>query len=355
MEIKKTQYRVADFLAWQRQGNLDLNPVFQRRSVWSSGAKSFFIDTVVRGWPAPVIYIWERIDLASQEATREVVDGQQRLRTLFAFIDPSCLADFDESDDFLVKAIHNKSIADTPYGDLPEDVKHDILGYEFSTHVLPSQIEEREVLQIFSRLNSTGVRLNRQELRNAEYFGDFKTEMYNLALEQLERWRLWLRNAEIRIARMLEVEITSDLCILIVSGVTKKTQQIISRYYGDFDEMFPGRNEVSRRFRTVMDAIDGLIGTEISSSAYSLDIHFYSLFAYLYDKMFGLGSNLAKRSPNRLPKSLREYLMDASTQIDDEEYPEEYAEAFQSVRPDAVSRQQRLRFLAEVCDGAFDT
>ena len=98
--IAKIQYRVTDFLDWRKQDSLNLNPPFQRRSVWKPDAKSYFIDTVVRGLPAPIIYIRERIDLNSQTTKREVIDGQQRLRTIFDFIDNS----------FTVKKVHNSEI-----------------------------------------------------------------------------------------------------------------------------------------------------------------------------------------------------------------------------------------------------
>jgi len=57
LDIRKTQFTVADFLSWQREGTLNLNPRFQRRSVWKPGARSYFLDTVVRGLPAPIIYL----------------------------------------------------------------------------------------------------------------------------------------------------------------------------------------------------------------------------------------------------------------------------------------------------------
>ena len=86
--IAKTEYKVADFLQWQRAGDLELAPVFQRRSVWNRKAKSYLVDTVVRGLPTPIIFL-SRPDrpLNSLHAVREVVDGQQRLRTLIGFID----------------------------------------------------------------------------------------------------------------------------------------------------------------------------------------------------------------------------------------------------------------------------
>ena len=85
-QINKTVFKVSDFLSWQKAGNLDLTPPFQRRSVWKKGAKSYLIDTIIRGLPIPIIFIRDKqSDEFSLEPLREVVDGQQRLRTLISF------------------------------------------------------------------------------------------------------------------------------------------------------------------------------------------------------------------------------------------------------------------------------
>ena len=132
-DIAKTEYKVADFLQWQRAGDLNLAPVFQRRSVWNAKAKSYLVDTVVRGLPTPIIFLRDRIDLRGLRTTREVVDGQQRLRTLIAFIDPDALPDFDEErDSFLVTRTHNPEIAGLRFGQLRSEMQHRILNYSFS-------------------------------------------------------------------------------------------------------------------------------------------------------------------------------------------------------------------------------
>ena len=120
---------------------------------------------------------------------REVIDGQQRLRTIFAFVSPDLLRDFDQRrDGFSVKRVHNEELADLSYTALSSHHRSRILEYQFSTHVLPASIEDRDVLEMFARLNATGEKLNSQELRNAKYFGVLKTVLYALAHEQLERW-----------------------------------------------------------------------------------------------------------------------------------------------------------------------
>ena len=77
-------------------------------------------------------------------------------------------------------------------------------------------------MQIFSRMNSTGYKLNPQELRNAEWFGEFKAVAYELATEQLERWRRWNVFDSDQIARISEVELVSEFLMLIFHGTFEK-------------------------------------------------------------------------------------------------------------------------------------
>ncbi|MGY4572960.1 DUF262 domain-containing protein [Bradyrhizobium sp. USDA 3256] len=187
----RTLYRVSDFVGWQREGTLELNPNFQRRSVWKKGAKSFLIDTIIRGFPVPIIFLRDKkTDLKTLKGKRDVVDGQQRIRTLLSFIDHNLLPDYDpQRDDFEINKTHNKDFGGKRFHQLTMEVRQRILDYQFSVHSFPTDTDDRMILQIFARMNATGVKLNPQELRNAEFFGEFKTSAYELATEQLYRWR----------------------------------------------------------------------------------------------------------------------------------------------------------------------
>ena len=91
----KTIFTISQFLDWQRQGTLDLSPIFQRRPVWKPSAKSLLVDSIIRGYSLPIILLRQVQDLDTLSMKMEVVDGQQRLRTLLGFIEPACLADYD--------------------------------------------------------------------------------------------------------------------------------------------------------------------------------------------------------------------------------------------------------------------
>jgi len=298
-DIKKTQYRVSDFLSWQRSKSLILSPSFQRRPVWQKGAKSYLMDTVIRGLPIPIIFLREqKSDLKTLEPKREIVDGQQRIRTILSYIDHTLLTDYSvERDEFEIKDTHNKALSGKKFNMLDQDIKQRILDYEFSVHVLPSQVEDSEVLEIFARMNATGVKLNEQELRNAKYFGYFKTLSYRLASEQLQRWRSWKVFSEHNIARMDEVELTSEFLILIIKGLSARDHKLIDRYYKDYEIEFNDKNEVEKRFNGVMDAIDDILGKEMPNIAFNKKTLVYNLFAVFYDKQYTIGSSLKKKKP----------------------------------------------------------
>ena len=146
LNVAKTVYKVSDFLSWQRNGSLVLSPSFQRRPVWSHASKSYLIDTVVQGLPIPIIFLREQTDLKTLEPIREVVDGQQRLRTLLAFIEPGSLgkAYNPRIDDFTIQKAHNKELAGIKFIDFPNSLKRAnlIMSLVFTYYLLKQRIEK---------------------------------------------------------------------------------------------------------------------------------------------------------------------------------------------------------------------
>ena len=289
LDVTRTQYKVSDFLSWQRAGTLLLSPKFQRRPVWKKGAKSYLIDTIVRGLPIPILFLRERhTDLNSLEPAREIVDGQQRIRTIITYVAPHLLKNLNKNrEPFTILPAHNEKLAGKEFEQLSASVKRSILDYQFSVHVLPSGTDDREVLQIFARMNSTGTKLNAQELRNAEFFGEFKTSMYDTALRHLNSWRTWKVFTEDNISRMDEVELTSEFAIYMLQGISARNKPMIDRMYHKKDNCYPERGEVERRFDIVMDSIDDAFGRDLPRMLFRRKTLFYGLFAILYKIQFG--------------------------------------------------------------------
>ena len=238
MNIQKTFYKVVDFVNWQKNNQLSLSPEFQRRAVWKSGAKSYLIDTMVKGMPIPIIFLRDkRTNINDFEPIREVVDGQQRLRTVLSFVCPQFLHDYDPNrDDFTVTKSHNPQLAGKTFQELDEETQRQILDYEFDTHILPSKMDDRQIIQIFRRMNSTSFTVNKQELRNSGFFGEFKTSIYELATEQLHRWRKWRVFTEDNLSRMGEVELSTECVeVIIRNEISGKSPTRLDKLYEDYD------------------------------------------------------------------------------------------------------------------------
>lgn len=288
LHVEKTTYTIVDFLEWQRQGSLDLHPFYQRRSVWNPRIRSLLIDSLLRGYPLPLVFLHNRLDVSTSRTVRQVVDGQQRLRTILSYIDLDSLTDVDEWDRFTVLRSHNRDYAGLSFQQLPEAVQTRILQTPLSVNVLPSDIDDVTVLTIFQRMNSTGLKLNSQEIRNATWFGEFKELSYALAYEQNQRWLNWEIYSRQDVAQMKEVEMTSDLLGFLISGIMLRSKATIDGLYRKFDESIPEKDELTELFVSTFDKLEKVYGTTGSRSSlrrFRTTAWFYVAFAVASGKL----------------------------------------------------------------------
>lgn len=356
LNVTRTVYRVLDFLSWQRSKSLVLRPFFQRGSVWNRKAKSYLIDSILRGFPVPILFLQDRTDKDTHEAIRHVVDGQQRLRTVLGFVDLKCLKDYSDDDDFQILPSHNPDLAGLRFKELSQEAKDRILNFEFSVHVLPAGAPNSTILEVFSRLNSSGVRLNDQELRNAEFHGEFRLVCTRLALEWTDQWLEWKVFGRSQVARMAEVELTSELVQFMIQGFQGKSQPALNQIYSTYDDNFPNAEAVLRRFRAVMTSLqelwspelDEIFGEEFSETGFNSRGWFYPLFVAMYRAMYDNTALTTKIKPKSLDaKKLRQKLMKKSEELDSPDIPAELAKALRGASTDKKSREARLEFIEE--------
>ena len=302
-------YSVHDFLQWREGNSLELTPKFQRRGVWTSSARSFFVDTILREMPIPPIYIRLTQPSGASKIIRQVIDGQQRLTTLLDYVDGKYRLSRS-----LVGPWRGKT-----FDELEEDERSRIAAAGFNTEMFRG-ISDLEVLEMFARLNTYSVPLNAQELRNGKFFGKFKQTAYGLAYEHLQFWRTHKLFTEQRIARMLEVELTSELMIASLVGMQDKKTSI-GDFYEEFEESFAKKQNVERRFRSVIDVVNDAVPESLAATEFRRSPLFYTLFCVVYHRMFKLPSETARtprRSLNRHEKlSLGETLRRLSDYISD--------------------------------------
>ena len=131
---------------------LILTPEFQRNLVWDIGRMSLLIESIMLGIPIASFYFQE--DYAGDKL---VIDGLQRLSTIHAFM----------SNDFRLKGLqYLKEYDGCYYSDLPKKYVSRIEDSQLVAYVLDSSCHELIKFDVFRRVNTGGVPLNSQEIRN---------------------------------------------------------------------------------------------------------------------------------------------------------------------------------------------
>jgi Protein of unknown function DUF262 len=269
-------YSINDFIEWDAQKQLILNPQFQRRAVWSDKAKSYLIDTILRGKPIPKIFIRQRINVTTKTSVREVVDGQQRLRTILSFV----------KDGFPLARGQHPEHGGKRFSQLSEEAQSQFLSFEVAVDLLIN-LPDAEILDIFARLNSYAVVLNEQEKINASHFGPFKVLADQIGFEFNEYWIKQRVLTPQQILRMQEINLVADLLIAMAEGI--KAKKAIKRFYTKYESEFEhDTDELKLRFRQVLEKISLIFPESLSDSEFRRVHIFYSLFTAVFHCEFGL-------------------------------------------------------------------
>lgn len=267
-------YSITDFVEWDDSNLLELSPDFQRRSVWTEKAKSYLIDTIIRGKPIPKILITQ--NLQGKKNVRVVVDGQQRLRTILGFF----------RGDFKVSRVHNKEFGGKTYDELPPNVQNEFLKYELGVDLL-FDLPYEDILDIFARLNSYTVKLTPQEIINARYVGYFKQIVFEYGLKYVKYFINGGVLTRSSVTRMAEAELSADLFISLIDTV--KTNKGIESYYQRFEEEEGDLANASIKFDNIMSYLGGIYPPEdLQNTNWSRPPLFYTLFTSIAHCLYGL-------------------------------------------------------------------
>ncbi len=140
---------------------IELSPPYQRGKVWSQKQKSELVESILMGIPLPIMYFFQ-----DSSGVKQVIDGKQRLSTLFDFMDEDPKVNFVLSELTILKDLKGKR-----FKDLDGILQGKIEDYKMSINVIKSPTPDRIKFDIFDRVNRGGTRLNNQEMRNAIYNG----------------------------------------------------------------------------------------------------------------------------------------------------------------------------------------
>lgn len=172
MHLQSEKVKIIDLLSWRQGGILSVNTEYQRGAVWNEAQQKKLIDSVLRGYPLPLIYLHhkKRTIAGITNETFEIIDGQQRLNALHKF-----------SEDHLILF---DPVIDDKVARFPKFVKesecdwarksYEMLSPEFRNSFNQSELfivkvttsHDDEARDLFIRLQA-GMPLNAQEKRDA--------------------------------------------------------------------------------------------------------------------------------------------------------------------------------------------
>ena len=186
---------------------VDLEPHFQRRSVWTSRAKSKFIESLILGIPIPQILLAERRDIKNEFL---VLDGKQRLSAIKEFFEEPT----EDSPPFKLQGLDDvPEINGESWSSLKQNFPKVVRAIDSAvirTAVIRGWRRDDVLYEIFHRLNSGSVRLSPMELRMSLIRGPFVREAIRQTSDcQNLQKMLGLRKPD---KRMKDVEVAIRHC-----------------------------------------------------------------------------------------------------------------------------------------------
>lgn len=226
--------RISDIISDVEEGKLDTRPAFQRRLIWTNKNKEDFIDTVLKGYPFPEIFVAAgELDPVAIKRKNWLVDGQQRVSTLVSYV--------RGSPDILCKTIQK-------FADLDRAEQIKFLEYEVAVRDLGA-MSQTQIKEVFNRINSTDYALKSIEKLNAMYNGAYRSYCERLSSHEFfERHKIFTASNK---KRMQDLGFCVILVTTLLTGYYRrdeKNKDYLDRYNDDFPQTDTIQIELDRVF-----------------------------------------------------------------------------------------------------------
>jgi hypothetical protein len=272
-------------------GQLLLAPEFQRDAVWPRSAKAYLIDTILNDRPIPYLYFRRSVSAQTGRSVYEVIDGQQRLRAIFEYLNGR----------FGLTESKQPSLKAKRYQQLTSSRRAQLLSYDVYIEELTSY-SDADIRDMFLRMNRFVVKLSQQEIRHARFSGKFAD-----LVESLSNWTFWKDNHVFtphQLKRMRAVEFVGELVLLLIEGPQDK-KAALDLYYGQYERSVPFAKRVQSRLRAYLDWIAKAV-PDLRRTRFRKPTHFYAIVGAL-ETISESGRRLAGLPPGPAGKALKRF------------------------------------------------
>ena len=299
VEFRPSEWDVNTYLGKIASKEVDLQPDFQRNYIWTSNREQKFIDSILRGFAVPPVWLWAKFE--GGKLKYKVIDGQQRLTCVMRFSEGKFQAK-NQSDCKIKNEVASQAngaqYKAKPGGkELTEEVKAKFMSATIPHMIVTTQNRDL-IKEIFKRLNQGSMNLNPQELRNAFYDGGFKQYIYAKA-QSLKEDNFWGKTqmafSDPKTNRM---EVESRLSEIVANLMHTKFlnhDEGVDKLYEDYDEHFAP----SIRNATVKSLDDALKSVKLASGSCRRFVknasELYTLISVFRDLRNEHGNKLKKR------------------------------------------------------------
>lgn len=269
---------------------------FQRRSVWVEKNQVRLIESILIGHPIPELYFWAQpSDPETGHARFSVVDGQQRITAIRQFISNKLIL----SEKYLDDENKDKGFADKGFSELNSDQKRLVWDYKLQIRIIPHDVTKKRIVRMFLRLNETDKALNPQELRHAEFNGEFIKASEVLADNKF--WEKWKIFSAAQIRRMGDIQTCSRFLIFLRRGFDGEiSQNAINTIYDHYNENYKQKKQDIKSCEDALNVIDKIFDEETKlSKFFKAQVHLYSLMiAVMVFKQQGKEINIENTARN---------------------------------------------------------
>ena len=218
-------------------------PRFQRGWVWSPVQASRLVESFLLGLPVPSIFVYKEIS-----GKQIVIDGQQRLRTIWGFFDGV----LPDGSSFYLRSV-DPQWNGKKYEELIETdrirFRDSILRVMVVEQIHPE--DTTSIYHIFERLNTGGTSLTPQEVRNSSYHGPFNDMLFDL--NEYENWRS-IFGTNYPDARMRDHELIVRFFALNEGGYSKPMKRFLNVFMFKHQRE-PDLDSYSKKFKDTCDRV----------------------------------------------------------------------------------------------------
>jgi len=242
---------------------INLSPHYQRNAIWTTPAQRKLIETIQNGYPIPNFFV-----RMTSPQTFEMVDGQQRCRSIIGYWN----GEFSDSNKLkLSDQIKSENL------NLPS-IKS-FLSYKLDICVIEESMTDVEAEQFYVLVNRSGMRLNRPELRKAEFYDtrflSLATEIANDPL--FDDLSLFSETSE---NRMNNIDFVSELLTFLKHGFTDKKEKVDATYVTDITK--EEYSTLKQKMLAALGKINALDSArQIAKTRFKQKGDFYTLFAFI--------------------------------------------------------------------------